>query len=139
MTSNNITLAISSSAGRQRLQVERTCRASALKTKIRDILQLKEDFKVMRDNGRGRPGTEEIKLLGMTSVLSMGLKNGDVIHVFPLTGTRFHDPQEGSSQNGAVSSANSKKLASTSSTDLKATINSGNNQENGRIYQSMGL
>ena len=138
MASNNITLAVSSSAGRQRLQVERSCRASALKTKIRDILQLKEDFKVMRDNGRGRPGNEEIKLSGMTSVLSMGLKNGDVIHVFPLTGTRFHDPEEGSSKNGAISNVNANnKSVKSSSTDLKPTINSGKSYENGgQIYFS---
>ena len=125
MTSNKITLAIFSSAGRQRLQVERTCRASALKTKIRDSLDIKEDFKVIRDNGRGRPGTEEIKLTGMTSVLSMGLKNGDVIHVFPLSGTRFHDPEEGSSQNGGNSSEKFKAESTNDTTDVKILSTSG--------------
>ena len=125
MTSNKITLAIFSSAGRQRLQVERTCRASALKTKIRDSLDIKEDFKVIRDNGRGRPGTEEIKLTGMTSVLSMGLKNGDVIHVFPLSGTRFHDPEEGSSQNGGNSSEKFKAESTKNTTDVKILSTSG--------------
>ena len=125
MTSNKITLAIFSSAGRQRLQVERTCRASALKTKIRDSLDIKEDFKVIRDNGRGRPGSEEIKLSATTSVLSMGLKNGDVIHVFPLSGTRFHDPEEGSSQNGGNSSEKFKAESTSDTTDVKNPSTSG--------------
>ena len=125
MTSNKITLAIFSSAGRQRLQVERTCRASALKTKIRDSLDIKEDFKVIRDNGRGRPGSEEIKLSATTSVLSMGLKNGDVIHVFPLSGTRFHDPEEGSSQNGGNSSEKFKAETTNDTTDVKNLSTSG--------------
>ena len=125
MTSNKITLAIFSSAGRQRLQVERTCRASALKTKIRDSLDIKEDFKVIRDNGRGRPGSEEIKLSATTSVLSMGLKNGDVIHVFPLSGTRFHDPEEGSSQNGGNSSEKFKVESTNDTTDVKIPSTSG--------------
>jgi len=125
MTSNKITLAIFSSAGRQRLQVERTCRASALKTKIRDSLDIKEDFKVIRDNGRGRPGSEEMKLTGMTSVLSMGLKNGDVIHVFPLSGTRFHDPEEGSSHNGGNSSEKFKAESTNDTTDVKILSTSG--------------
>ena len=125
MTSNKITLAIFSSAGRQRLQVERTCRASALKTKIRDSLDIKEDFKVIRDNGRGRPGSEEIKLSGMASVLSMGLKNGDVIHVFPLSGTRFHDPEEGSSHNGGNSSEKFKAESTNDTTDVKILSTSG--------------
>ena len=89
-----------------------------------------------KEDSKSSPNKEN---LGMTSVLSMGLKNGDVIHVFPLTGTRFHDPQEGSSKNGEVLSANEKKTASNSSSDLKATINSGKKQENSRIYQCMGF
>ena len=127
MTSNKITLAIFSSTGRQRLQVERSCRASALKTKIRDSLNLNEDFKVMRDNGRGRPGNEEIKFNGMTSVVSMNLKNGDVIHVFPLSGTRFHDPEDNSTN--SATSTNSVTVKSTSSSDLKIT------PKTGKIFQ----
>ena len=114
MTSNKITLAIFSSAGRQRLLVERTCRASALKSKIRDILNLAEDFKALRDNGKGRPGKEEIKLIGTTSIVSMGLKNGDVIHVFPLSGTRFQETEHEPQQNGVASS-------STTSSNSKST------------------
>ena len=94
MASKKITLAIFSSAGRQRLQVESNCRASALKTKIRDILHIEEDFRAVRDNGKGRPGDKDIKLAGMTTILSMGLKNGDVIHVFPLAGTRFQETED---------------------------------------------
>jgi len=79
----------------------------------------------MRDNGRGRPGSEEIKLSGMTSVLSMGLKNGDVIHVFPLSGTRFHDPEEGSSQNGENTSEKSKTTVNDDLSDLRNSDSSG--------------
>ena len=109
MTSQKITLAIFSSTGRQRLQVERTCRASTLKIKIRDLLRLEEDFKVLRDNGKGRPGTDQIKLIGTTTILSLGLKSGDVVHVFPLSGTRFQEVQEITHQNGTVSSSNHKR------------------------------
>ena len=118
MTSHKITLAIFSSTGRQRLQVERTCRASTLKIKIRDLLHLEEDFKVVRDNGRGRPGTDQIKLMGTTTILGLGLKNGDVVHVFPLSGTRFQEAQDTTLQNGAESSSNHRRNAIEMNTDI---------------------
>ena len=124
MASKKITLAIFSSAGRQRLQVESNCRAAALKTKIRDILHIEEDFRAVRDNGRGRPGDEDIKLTGMTTILSMGLKNGDVIHVFPLAGTRFQETEDMIQQNGASSSSSVSSTPS-ASTDTNSTIISG--------------
>jgi hypothetical protein len=124
MTSKKITLAIFSSTGRQRLQVENTCRASALKTKIRDILHLEEDFKAVQDNGKGRPGDKDIKLTGMTTILSMGLKNGDVIHVFPLAGTRFQETEDMIQQNGATSSSSASSTPA-SSTETKSTASSG--------------
>ena len=117
MTTNKITLAISSSQGRQRLQVERTCRAPALKTKIRDLLKLEEDFKVQRDNGRGRPSKDQIRLSGTTTILGLGLQNGDVLHVFPLSGTRFQD-EELKQQNGTSNSIGHNQNIQGSTTDL---------------------
>ena len=120
MTSKKITLAIFSSAGRQRLQVENTCRASTLKNKIRDILHLEEDFRAVRDNGKGRPGDKDIKLTGITTIVTMGLKNGDVIHVFPLAGTRFQEAEDMTQQNGASSSSSASSTPVTS-TEPKST------------------
>ena len=120
MSTKKITLAIFSSAGRQRLQVENTCRAAALKTKIRDILHIEEDFRAVRDNGKGRPGDKDIKLTGMTTILSMGLKNGDVIHVFPLAGTRFQETEDMIQQNGASSSSSASSTPA-SSIETKST------------------
>jgi nuclear protein localization family protein 4 len=114
MATNKITLAISSSAGRKRLQVEKRCTAGSLKTKIRDILSLDEDFKAVRDNGRGRPSTDVIKLIGTTSITTLNLKNGDIIHVSPLSGTRFQETESENQQNGGPSSSSASSSIKTS-------------------------
>ena len=126
MATNKITLAISSSAGRKRLQVEKRCTAGSLKTKIRDILSLDEDFKAVRDNGRGRPSTDVIKLLGTTSITTLNLKNGDIIHVSPLSGTRFQETESENLQNGGPSSSASSSIKTSNSETVQASPVAGN-------------
>lgn len=126
MATNKITLAISSSAGRKRLQVEKRCTAGSLKTKIRDILSLDEDFKAVRDNGRGRPSTDVIKLIGTTSITTLNLKNGDIIHVSPLSGTRFQETESENQQNGGPSSSASSSIKSSISETVLASPVAGN-------------
>ena len=127
MATNKITLAISSSAGRKRLQVEKRCTAGSLKTKIRDILSLDEDFKAVRDNGRGRPSTDAIKLIGTTSITTLNLKNGDIIHVSPLSGTRFQETESENLQNGGPSSSSaSSSIKSSISETVQASPVAGN-------------
>ena len=127
MATNKITLAISSSAGRKRLQVEKRCTAGSLKTKIRDILSLDEDFKAVRDNGRGRPSTDVIKLIGTTSITTLNLKNGDIIHVSPLSGTRFQETESENLQNGGPSSSSASSSIKTSNSEtMQASPVAGN-------------
>ena len=126
MATNKITLAISSSAGRKRLQVEKRCTAGSLKTKIRDILSLDEDFKAVRDNGRGRPSTDVIKLIGTTSITTLNLKNGDIIHVSPLSGTRFQETESENQQNGGPSSSASSSIKTSNSETVQASPVAGN-------------
>ena len=126
MATNKITLAISSSAGRKRLQVEKRCTAGSLKTKIRDILSLDEDFKAVRDNGRGRPSTDVIKLIGTTSITTLNLKNGDIIHVSPLSGTRFQETESENLQNGGPSSSASSSIKTSNSETVQASPVAGN-------------
>ena len=126
MATNKITLAISSSAGRKRLQVEKRCTAGSLKTKIRDILSLDEDFKAVRDNGRGRPSTDVIKLIGTTSITTLNLKNGDIIHVSPLSGTRFQETESENQQNGGTSSSASSSIKTSNSETVQASPVAGN-------------
>ena len=80
--------------GRQVLQVDRGCRASTLKTKIRDLLNLEEEFKINKDNGMGRPSPNEIRLAGTSTLTTLGIKSGDTLHVKPMAGTRFQEEDE---------------------------------------------
>jgi len=87
--SGNITLGIRSSEGRARLTISSTATGPTLKVEIRKLLKLDVDFVVKKDR-MGRPGDELNLNRSLARVgTSLGLKNGDLLHVKPLDGVRF--------------------------------------------------
>ncbi len=65
---------------------------SSLRNDIQKELALQEDFQVRKDKN-GRPG-DEVKLVRSSNVRSLGLKNGDVLYITPVSGTRFKALEE---------------------------------------------
>ncbi len=84
---SQITLGLRSSGGRKRLQVVASATGSALRNAIQKELGLEEDFNVRRDKN-GRPG-DEVRLVRTSTVRSLSLRNGDVLYITPVSGTRF--------------------------------------------------
>lgn len=118
--SGNITLGIRSSEGRARLVISSTATGPNLKVEIRKLLKLEVDFVVKKDR-LGRPG-EELNLnrpVGRVGT-SLGLKNGDVLHVKPLDGVRFSavestDAEMNAAPSTSNNSGNFQRASSSSS------------------------
>ena len=115
MSRSQITLGIRSSEGRKRLQISTSASGTSLKSQIKAVLNIEEDFVVKRDQN-GRPG-EEIKFTRASTMSSLKLKSGDVLYVTPKAGTRFvtEDVDENVGNGNMSTSGSSTSLASMTS------------------------
>ena len=69
MSEDQITLAIQSSEGRKRLKISLNTSGSTLKTQIKTLLNIEEDFEAKRDKN-GRPG-EQIQFSQTSTIASL--------------------------------------------------------------------
>ena len=90
--SRKITLGLRSSSGRRRIQIGWNATGSSLRNAIQKEMSIQEDFQVKRDVN-GRPG-DELKLTRTSNASTLKLKNGDVLYITPVAGTRFKADEE---------------------------------------------
>jgi len=132
--SGTIALGIRSSEGRARLTISSMASGPTLKTEIRKLLKLDVDFEVKKDK-MGRPG-DALNLTRSTSRVStsLGLKNGDVLHVKPLEGVRFSALENSDAEmaqpstSGAIHRASSNSSLA-SSTNTSTSNSAGNSKK----------
>ena len=120
-----ITLGLRSSSGRKRISIAQNASGNAIKKNIVKELNLSEDFIIRRDKN-GRPG-DEIRINRTATANTLKLKNGDVLYITPMEGSRLKIDEDmdqngaeevQSSSNGAgalTSAASSTSLSSMSS------------------------